>query len=452
MKIIVAGCGNVGTNIVKNLAKEGHQIIAIDSDAAKLEEVADYYDAVGINGNAAILSTLKSADIGKCDLFIAVTASDEMNILSCNLAKYSGAKATAARLRNPEYSMQSDDMCKALNLDFSVNPELELAREISRKLRYPNADNVDVIVNGKAYLITVTVPQGSKIAGKKIMDLSSVSRAQALICAVERDGTVTIPKGAFSIREGDMISFAATPKNADMFIDDIGLYRHPPKNVAIIGSGATTRYLAETLTKININVKIMDSNQSECERLRMELPSPVTVVSGKATDEEVFEEERLNKMDAIISISGVDEENILVSLFAKTYKVPVIITKVQSETNRKLLSAVSLGTVLSPDRTASTILTKYARAMNVSNKRSRLIKLYNIDDKAEAVSFIVNDGDELSGKKIREIKFKNNVLCACIIRSGDVIIPNGDTEINANDLVLIVTAGLKLTTLKDAVN
>ena len=227
MKIIVAGCGNVGTNVVKSLAREGHSITAIDVSEDKLEEVADYYDATGVNGSASLLETLRDAEADKADLFIASMTSDEMNIMCCNLAKYVGAKATAARLRNPDYSAQAEDMMKALSLDFYVNPEYELACEIARKLKYPGADGVEDIVRGKAELITVTLPESCPLVGKKLMEVMSVSRAQGLVCVVERGDKVLIPRGNFVFDAGDKISFAATPKNSEILLHDIGLYRTP---------------------------------------------------------------------------------------------------------------------------------------------------------------------------------------------------------------------------------
>lgn len=450
MKIIVAGCGNVGINVVKSLAKEGHSITAIDVSEERLEEVADYYDATGVNGSASLIETLKSAEADKADLFIASMTSDEMNILCCNLAKYVGAKATAARLRNPDYSEQAEDMMKALSLDFYVNPEYELACEIARKLKYPGADGVEDIVRGKAELITVTLPESCPLVGKKLMEAMSVSRAQGLVCVVERGEKVLIPRGNFVFEAGDKISFAATPKNSEIFLRDIGMYRNRPSYVVIAGGGATTHYLAEALTKMNIRVKIMNSSQEECEKLRLELPESVTVVKGKAGEEEVFEEEGLDKADAIVLLGKADEENILISLFARTYKVPIIITKVQNETNRRLLQEVNMGTVMSPDRTAATILIKYARALSVSGKRSKLIKLYNIDDKAEAVTFNVGDEKRIAGKKVREIAFKKSILCACIVRGKEIIIPYGDTVVEQGDLIMLVSADDKLTTLEEA--
>ena len=440
MKIIVAGCGNVGTNVVKSLAREGHSITAIDVSEDKLEEVADYYDATGVNGSASLLQTLRDAEADKSDLFIASMTSDEMNILCCNLAKYVGAKATAARLRNPDYSAQAEDMMKALSLDFYVNPEYELACEIARKLKYPGADGVEDIVRGKAELITVTLPESCPQEKKKLMEAMSVSRAQGLVCVVERGDKVLIPRGNFVFEAGDKISFAATPKNSGIFLHDIGLYRNPPSNIVIVGCGATAHYLAEALVKMNMRVKIMHSSQADS----------VTVVHGKATEEETFEEEGLAKADAIILLNDNDEENILVSLFARTYKIPIIITKVKNETNRRLLQEVDMGTVMSPDRTAATILIKYARALSVSGKRSKLIKLYNIDDKAEAVTFNVGEEKRIAGKKVREIAFKKSILCACIVRGGDIIIPYGDTEVNSGDLIMLVSADKKLTTLEEA--
>ena len=199
-----------------------------------------------------------------------------------------------------------------------------------------------------------------------------------------------------------------------------------------------------------MHVKIMHSSQAECEKLKLELPDSITVVHGKATEEEIFEEEGLAKADAIILLNDNDEENILISLFARTYKIPIIITKVKNETNRKLLQEVNMGTVMSPDRTAATILIKYARALSVSGKRSKLIKLYNIDDKAEAVTFNVGEEKRIAGKKVREIAFKKSILCACIVRGGDIIIPYGDTEVKSGDLIMLVSADKKLTTLEEA--
>lgn len=450
MKIIVAGCGNVGTNVVKSLAREGHSITAIDVSEDKLEEVADYYDATGVNGSASLLETLRDAEADKADLFIASMTSDEMNIMCCNLAKYVGAKATAARLRNPDYSAQAEDMMKALSLDFYVNPEYELACEIARKLKYPGADGVEDIVRGKAELITVTLPESCPLVGKKLMEVMSVSRAQGLVCVVERGDKVLIPRGNFVFDAGDKISFAATPKNSEILLHDIGLYRTPPSNIVIVGCGATAHYLAEALVKMNMHVKIMHSSQAECEKLKLELPDSITVAHGKATEEEIFEEEGLAKADAIILLNDNDEENILISLFARTYKIPIIITKVKNETNRKLLQEVNMGTVMSPDRTAATILIKYARALSVSGKRSKLIKLYNIDDKAEAVTFNVGEEKRIAGKKVREIAFKKSILCACIVRGGDIIIPYGDTEVKSGDLIMLVSADKRLTTLEEA--
>lgn len=450
MKIIVAGCGNVGTNVVKNLAGEGHEVTAIDINAEKLEEIVEYYDAGGVCGNAALLSTLSEAGAEKADLFIGAMTSDEMNILCCNLARYAGAKATAARLRNPDYSVQAEDMKKALALDYYVNPEYELALEICRKLKYPCADSVEDIVKNKAELITVTLPEKCSLAGKKLMDALPAGLASGLVCAVERGDRVFIPRGDFVFAAGDKVSFAATPKNAEIFLKDIGLYRDVPGYVAIAGCGATAHYLAEELVKMNIKVKIVYPDKTECEKLKFELPECVTVVAGNAAEEEVFEEEGLDKADALVLLSKSDEENILISLFARTYKLPVVITKVQNETNRRLLQEVKVGAVMSPDRIAATILIKYARSLSVSGRRTKLIKLYNIDDKAEAVTFNVNEESGIAGKKVREIAFRKNILCACIARGKDIIIPSGETAVQSGDLIMLVAADKKLTTLEDA--
>ena len=316
LNIIIVGCGKVGSTLIEQLSKEGHDITIIDTKAKKIQEITNQYDIMGLVGNGASYSVQMDAGIDNTDLIIAVTGSDELNLLCCTIAKRVTECSAIARVRTPDYSKESSYLREKLGLALIINPELEAAKEVAHILYLPTALEVNSFAHGQAELIKFKIPEGNELDGISIAQFGRNSIADILICAIERNGEVYIPDGNFKLEKDDIISFVATRKAAKTFLEHIGFQTNRVKDTMIIGGGKASYYLAEQLLHMGISVKIIESNKARCEELSILLPKAI-IINGDGTDQEVLKEEGIAYTESFVPLTGIDEENILLTLFAR---------------------------------------------------------------------------------------------------------------------------------------
>ncbi len=448
MKIVIIGAGKVGFEIAKELSGENHDIVIIDGDKSTVDNIVGGLDILGVVGNGALADIQLEAGVKNADIVMAVTRSDETNIVCCLVARSLGAKRTIARVREPDYSAQSEFMRDRLGIDMLVNPEHEAAEEIARHLRYPGAEHVDVLRRGKADLVGVRTADESPFVGRQLREIVSEMKLKMLVCAVERDGEVIIPDGSTEMRAGDVVYFTGNYKSVDAMLRKTGHSLQPVGSMIIIGGGRISLYLARILLDSGIKVKIIEQDMERCRVLSEALPK-AAVICGDGGDKQILIEEGIDIVDSFVTLTGNDEENILLSLFAKTRGVDKIITKVNGESFTDLLSTLDIGTVISPKAVTSERIVKLTRSLQAP-EGSSVRALYRIvGDKAEAVSFSVGDNSEFVGKRVRDIKFKPGVLLASIIRGRDYILPDGNAVFENGDEVLVVSASYKFKNLSE---
>jgi trk system potassium uptake protein TrkA len=439
MKIIIAGCGKIGQTIIASLVEENHKILIIDNDPKIVEELTNIYDVMGICGNCADSDIVIEAGAADCDLYIAVTESDELNMLSCFVAKRIGAKNTIARIRAPEYNDSSLFFMKDnLEISMPINPERLAARELFNILKFPYALKVETFVRRTIELTEVRIPEDSVLDGVKLADIRAKFNAQVLICGVHRGDEAIIPNGNFVLRAGDRIDVTAQHGELQKFFRMTGFLQKRAKNVIILGGSRIAYYLAEMLISIGASVKIIDKDEKVCEELGTALPKAV-VIHGDGSEQELLLEEDIKDADAFISLTGFDETNILVSMFAMMNGVKKVIAKVNRDEIAPMAARLGLDCIVSPKRMVSDVVVRYARALENSHG-SNVETLYKLmDDKAEALEFNVRDDAPLLGIPLKDIKLNKNILIIGIVRSGKLIIPSGLTEIHAGDRVVIIT-------------
>ncbi|MGF6906226.1 Trk system potassium transporter TrkA [Fusobacterium sp. PH5-44] len=448
MKIIIVGCGKVGTNLIKELSQEEHDIAIIDKDGELVEELSTKYDALGIVGNGASYSVLMEAGIEKADFIIAVTDSDELNLLCCLFAKKAGKCETIARVRNPVYNKEIKYIKDELRLSMIINPEYAAATEIARILRMPSAIEINTFAKGRVELLKFKIAPESIIHGMSLIDVSVKLKCDVLICAVERDDEVFIPSGQFVLRGNDIVSIVASPKNASIFFKKIGVVTNQAKNAMIIGGGKITYYLGEQLSTIGIDMKIFETNIKKCEELSELIPKAV-VIHGDGTNYELLNEEGLENADAFITLTGFDEGNIMLSLFAKYRSKAKIITKINKKTFNEVVENLDLGTIIQPEYITAEYIINYIRGRQ-NSIGSNVESLYKIiEDRAEALEFSIKEDSEIVGIPLMELQLKENLLVACINRNGKIIIPRGQDKILKGDTVIVVTTNLGLDNVKN---
>jgi trk system potassium uptake protein TrkA len=448
MKIIIVGDGKVGGTLAEQLSQEGHDITIIDNNEDRRHPSSDILDIMSVTGNGATFSTQMEAGVDKADLLIAATSSDELNMMCCLVAKKAGAKHTIARVRNPEYAEELHLFREDLGLSMTVNPELACATEMARLLSVPSAIKVDTFARGRAELLKIQIDQSSPLAGQTLQSLG-VRKYNVLIAAVERgDHQIYIPGGDFRLEAGDRLSVAAKPADAGNFLKRIGITADPVREAMIVGGGRIAYYLVKQLVEAHINVKIIDSDLERCHQLAMLLPQ-ATIIHGDGTDQRLLAEEGLSKMDAFVSMTGIDEENILLSLYAKRHSRAKVITKINRITFMDILDTMELGSIFSPRYIAAESILRYVRGMQ-NSLGSKVETLYRIvGDKAEALEFRVSASSPLCGKSLMELQLKKNLLICCINHRGKIIIPGGQDCIHADDTVIVVTTNPGLSELED---
>ena len=438
LNIIIVGCGKVGTTLIEQLSKEGHDITIIDKSTQKIQSVTNTYDIMGLTGNGASYSLQMEAGIENADLIIAVTDSDELNLLCCTVAKRVGHCAAIARVRTPDYSQEVGYLREKLGLAMIINPELEAAREAARILSLPTALEVNSFAHGQAELIKFKIPDGNLMDGMTIAFLGGHIATNILVCAVEREGMVYIPSGDFQMKKDDIISFVASSDEARSFLEHIGFKTTQVKNTMIIGGGKAAYYLAVQLMHMGISVKIIENNRARCEELSILLPKAI-IINGDGTDEELLREEGLEYTESFVALTGIDEENILLTLHARQVSGAKVITKINRITFRDVISRLDLGSVIYPRYITSEAIIAYVRAKKDS-MNSNIETLYHMfDSRVEAIEFRVDEESAVTGIPLAELSLKKDLLISFINRDGSIIIPSGQDRIMAGDTVMIVT-------------
>ena len=439
LSIIIVGCGKVGRTIVEQLVKEAHDITIIDKNPTKVQDLTNMYDIMGVVGNGASYTTQKEAGIDDADLLIAVTDSDELNMLCCTVAKRVGDCAAIARVRTPDYSQEIGYLREKLGLAMIINPELEAAIEAARILYMPSALEVNSFAHGQAEIIKFKIPADSILCGKALHNLAREANS-ALVCAVERDGEVFIPSGNFILQEGDLISIIAQRRNIKRFMDYVGIKTRPVHSSMIIGGGKAAYYLANQLLHMGISVKIIERDRSRCEELSVLLPKAI-IINGDGTDEDLLKEEGLENIDSFIPLTGIDEENIILTLHAKQVSNAKIITKINRINYTHVIDSLDLGSVIYPKYITSEAIIAYVRAKKNSMGSNNIETLYHMfNSKVEAIEFRVDNAPQLTNIPLKDLTLKSDLLVCCINRDGKIIIPSGQDCIQNGDTVVIVTS------------
>ena len=448
MNIIIVGQGKLGTNMTKQLVAEGHDVAVIDIKREKVVSVVDAYDVMGICGNGASCEVLEEAGAARAKLIIAATNSDELNILACLIAQKMGTEHTIARVRNPDYANQHQFLRTELGINMIVNPEFETANEISRIICFPSAAHLDSFARGKVEIASIRIHSDNPLCDIPVYDLRKKTKAKVLICAVQRDDDVFIPSGDFILKCDDVINITGTRTELASFMRQCGVYKHKVKNVMIIGGGRIGYYLAKLLSDTGRNIKLIEHNEARCYNLSDSLPD-VTVIHGDGTDQDILDEQRLENQDALIALTGIDEENIIVSMYAESKGINKVITKVNRH-SYSILNDIGLETIVSPQIVAGNLVTRYVRALQNSAYHAQIQTLHKlVNGKVEAAEFIVPENANYIDVPFKDLNLLPNLLIGCIMRNGKIIFPGGNDVMKAGDGVIVVTANRILEDLHD---
>ncbi|MBQ7836690.1 MAG: Trk system potassium transporter TrkA [Clostridia bacterium] len=451
MRIIIAGCGKIGTTIIDSLVKEGHDVVAIDDNNDIVTEISNIFDIMCVCGSGADHETLSEAGVEKAEMFVAVTGSDELNMLSCFIAKKMGAKQTVARIRNPEYNGGALEFLRhELGLSSAINPEKLCAQELYNILRLPAAAKIETFSNHRFEMIELNLKPDSKLDGLSLIDMRKKYQGQYLVSVVQRGDEVFIPDGNFVLCGGDKIGVMATAQEAQKLFKMLGILQKQARSVVILGASKTAFYLAKRLLAGGHNVKIIERDRKRCEEVSNALPGAV-VICGDGAQQELLLEEGITQCDAFVSLTGMDEQNILISIFASSQDVPKVIPKVSRNELMFMAKKLGLECTVSPRQIISDVISTYARALR-NSLGSNVETLYKLmDGQAEALEFKVQSDFKYVKIPLKDMSLKNNVLVAGILRGKKVIIPSGNDVIEAGDRVVVMTSGYILHDLSDII-
>lgn len=438
MNIIIAGCGGVGSTLAEQLTTEGHEITIIDCDSKKLQTVTAQYDVMGVQGNSTSYRVQLEAGVDKADLLIAVTDHDEVNMLTCLIAKKAGDCQTIARVRRPQYFSEIDFIRDELGLSMAVNPEFAAAQEISRLIQIPSALEVDTFAKGRASLIKLQIPEGSLLDRVMLTDFSSKVEEDALICIVERDKEVFIPNGSFVLQAGDRIYISMQMATLNRFLNKIGIKEKPIRKVLIAGGGTLGYYLGRILTEDRMQVKIIEQDEERCAELSELLPKAM-IINGNATDRQLLLEEDIETVDAVVSATNYDEENLLLSLYASKVSAAKVITRINRLSFEDVIGDMPIGSDVTPKDITAEYIIRYVRSMQ-NSYGSNVETLYRmVDNQVEALEFNVAEGAKVTRATLGELKIRKNTLICCINRNKKIIRPTGQDMIMPGDSVIVVT-------------
>lgn len=448
MKIIIVGCGKVGTTLAARLNKEGHEVTIVDKDGQVLKTVADRMDVIGVEGSGVSFEVLREAGIQSSDLLIATTNSDEINMLCCLIAHKAGKCHTIARIRDPEYAKEIRYLREELNMSMVINPEKEAAMEASRLIKYPSVIKVDTFAKGRVDLMKLMIPEGSGLDNLKVMEVSTKLKCRILICVVERGSDVIIPDGNFVLQAGDRLTFVGRHREALDFFKKAGIPNNTIKSILMVGGGKVTYYLAKELEDIGINAKIIERNFERCKHLSETLPKAM-IIHGDGTEQALLLEEGVEQTDAVASFTGIDEENVMLSLYAGSMNSDAkLITKINRIGFDNVIDRMNLGSVINPKTITADRIVTYIRAMQ-NSMGSNIETMYKVAEGAEALEFKVESESTVTGVPLQDLKLKQNLLVACINREGKIITPNGQDIIKKGDTVIVVTTQTGLNDLTD---
>ena len=440
MNIIIAGNGKVGATLARQLSAEGYDLTVIDTDQAVLEETIARYDVMAVNGNCASMPILLQAGVMDADLLIAATSEDEINLLCCTTAHALNPKLhTIARIRNPEYTDQTYAMRDTFGLSMTVNPEKRSAQEIERLLQYPGFLRRDIFARGRAEIVELRVDASSKLCNVSLIDMANIVRCRTLVCAVLRNGSALVPSGNFVLKEGDRIFVTAPTENLTILLKNLGIITRRVRRVMLCGGGRVTFYLARLLKKSGIQVKIIEADEARAKELYAQLPG-AEITCGDAANLELLSSEGLGSCDALVSLTGLDELNMILSLYAASQGVAQSITKLSQVENRSIIDSLSLDRVVCPKELCCNAIVRYVRAMQ--NQTGAALSVHAIaDGQVEAMEFRVDENTKHCGVPLKKLKRRPNVLIACIIHGSQTEIPNGDSTFESGDTLVVVTSG-----------
>ena len=441
MNIIIAGGGRVGSALARQLSAEGHDLTLIDSDPSVLESSVERFDVMAYPGNCASMESLRQAGVADADLLIAVTNADEVNLLCCTTAHSMNPKLhTIARIRNPEYSEQIYKMRNVFGLSMSINPEKQAAIEIERLLKYPGFLRRDIFAKGRAEIVELRIDEKSKLRDVSLMNMADIVKCRVLLCAVLRNGTAIVPNsGSFVLKENDRIFVTAPTESLTTLLNNLGIITRRVRNVMLCGGGRVCHYLAARLEKGGIKARIVESDPERCQEL-CELLAKTQISVGDCSDLEILESEGLSECDALVSLTGQDELNMIISLYSSGRGVPQVITKLSQVGNRGILDSLALGSVICPKELCCSNIVRYVRAMQ--NQTGAAISVHAIaDGQVEAMEFLVDENTKNCGVPLKQLKPRANVLIACINHGSQTEIANGNSTFHQGDTLVVVTSG-----------
>ncbi len=448
MNIIIVGCGKVGYTLVEELNGEDHNIVVIDENREKVSSITDELDAMGIVGNGVSHQVLQEAGIKEADLLIAVTGSDEQNLLCCVIAKKASNCKTIARVRNPIYYNEISFLREELGLAMIINPEFTSASEIARIFQFPSAVRVDAFAKGRIELLHFRVTPECLLNNYKLLNIRNTLKCDVLVCMVTRDDQVLIPRGDFVFQEGDVVAIVATPTKANDFFRKIGVGVGKVHTAMLVGGGMVAYYLAKRLLAVGIDTKIIEWDEERCARLSELLPK-ATIICGDGTDQRLLLQEGLEAVDGFAALTGLDEENILLSLYAKQMSKAKIVTKVNRINFSSVLDEIKLDSITFPRLLTAGVIIKYARSMNES-LNSNVENLYKLEDgRAEALEFYIKEPSAVTDTPLEKMRIRKNILICCIHRKGQVIIPGGQDVLKVGDSVVVVLTDDRLNDIKE---
>ncbi len=451
MKIVIIGLGVIGRTILRSLSTDDHTITIIDENKEKVESLIERYDVFGVVGNGACMDIQREAGVYEADMVIVLTHSDELNILACLVAKKLGAKNTIARVRNPDYRRQVAVMKDDLGIAMIVNPERETANEIFDLISLPSIAQVEHFSKEKVLLAEIVAEKGCPLIGEDLVSLGKKLNTKVLICAVQRGDEVYIPSGNFVIEQGDKIHFTTEAKALPDFLSEIKLYQSPFRNIMIVGGSKIAYYLADALSHKRYKVKLIENDPKIANELADLLPE-VTIVCGNGTKHEVLLEEGIESMDAFVALTDIDEENMIVSMFANKKKVKKTITQIKSDELYDILDELGIKNNVSPRHIVANSILSYIRAL-ANSRGSNVLTLYQIvNNRVEALEFSAKKEEKFYNRPLKELTLKDNCLIASIIRKNKVIIPNGNSHIQLGDHVIVVTTHKNFDDLTDVFN
>ena len=440
MNIIIAGGGKLGLALVRHLAAEGHDLTLIDHNHEVLQNATDRFDLIAVFGNCASKEALLRAGVREADLLIAVTAADEVNLLSCLTAHGLNQKIhTIARIRNPEYREQIMTMRHVFHLSLAINPERQAAMEIERLLKYPGFLRRDTFAKGRVEIVELRIDKSSKLCNVSLSDMSGIVKCRVLICAVLRAGSAVAPSGNFVLREGDRIFVTAPTPVLTLLLKNLGIITHKVRHVILCGGGRVSYYLANLLEKDKISVRVLERDYNRCVQLATMLPG-TSVVHGDCSDQALLENQGIDQCDALVTLTGMDETNMVVSLYGNSRNVPQVITKLSRGRNTAIADSMALGSIISPKELCCNTIIRYVRAMQ--KQTGAAISVHTIaDGQVEAVEFLVDKNTKNCNIPLKQMKLKENVLVVSITHGVETHIPNGDSVFTQGDIVVIVTSG-----------